>query len=188
MILLTKDACCRLRDAADDEILTARPLVRVLVIEARAFNRGGGYQVFVTDGQGYAHIAIAPVLAQKLGSGLHIGTVIRLLQATRNPADDPCSVKVECAEITYAGMHDVETDGSEGPELDEALIRVTGDRQDVIQARNERDEERRRRRLLEYVMKVICRDLALGHKGGIPPRLVEMIIAMLDSDDSEPTS
>lgn len=63
-----------------------------------------------------------------------------------------------------------------------------GDRQDVIQARNERDEERRRRCLLEYVMKVICRDLALGHKGGIPPRLVEMIIAMLNSDDSEPTS
>lgn len=101
MILLTKDACCRLRDAADDEILTARPLVRVLVIEARAFNRGGGYQVFVTDGQGYAHIAIAPVLAQKLGSGLHIGTVIRLLQATRNPADDPWYALTSLRRVTH---------------------------------------------------------------------------------------
>lgn len=89
MIVLTRDACCRLRDAADNEILTAGPLVRVLVIEPRAHHWGGGYQVFVTDGQGYAHIAIASVLAQKLGSGLHIGAVIRVLQATRNPADDP---------------------------------------------------------------------------------------------------
>lgn len=60
---------------------------------------------------------------------------------------------------------------------------LIGDRQDVIQARNERDEERRRRCLLEYVMKVICRDLAPAHEGGIAPGLVEILIRVLDSDN-----
>lgn len=31
---------------------------------------------------------------------------------------------VKCAQVMYLGMDDVETDG--GPELDEALIKVTG--------------------------------------------------------------
>lgn len=89
MISLTTDACIRLRNAADSEILAARPLVRVLVIDDRAPNRGGGRQVFVTDGASYAHIALEQLLVEKLGGDLHIGSVLRLLEAHRLPADDP---------------------------------------------------------------------------------------------------
>lgn len=89
MIRLTIDACLRLRNAADSDILVARPFVRVLVIDDRAPTRGGGRQVFVTDGASYAHVALEQPLVEKLGGELHIGSVLRLLEAYRLPADDP---------------------------------------------------------------------------------------------------
>ncbi|KAI0366022.1 hypothetical protein BV20DRAFT_698140 [Pilatotrama ljubarskyi] len=191
MISLTANACLRLRNAADDAILTAQPVVRVLFLDsvaARGDAQPGipvGYKAFVYDGTSYVYIALAAHLSAKIGDAdglLHVGSAVSLDQMLRLPNGPPdCPVFVTAFTIQFA-----EGDPDSPPLIYRSLrpdAEGTGSNTnyEVHRLIAERDSERNRRLVLEHLLQDICRrDIAPGDRVRVVPAVYDALMKMAE--------
>lgn len=93
----TPGVCARLKDPADDAVLTIFPVLRVLVL--RSVNLAHGtpaarsHAAFVTDGREYAWLALTSSVTERAGDrddrgSLRVGSLVRLKKMSRLPATD----------------------------------------------------------------------------------------------------
>ncbi|KAI8986860.1 hypothetical protein BD414DRAFT_487274 [Trametes punicea] len=189
MIQLTPSACTRLRDSNDADILASQPVVRVLVVETVAPADGAApngvqMRVFVTDGKDYTFLALSPAVVNKIGDGdrqLHCGSAVQLTAMSRLPADGPLGpVRVDDLKPVFDTEADDDRHDPDAPPL---LVDIPedADPQAKLCARTiERDNERRRRILLEQLLAQVCRDLAACTQS---PHAMQAMLALADFAD-----
>lgn len=94
---LKPGVCARLKDSADDAVLSTFPVLRVLVLRpvnlAHGATAARSHEAFVTDGQEYAWLALSSSATNRAGNGddrrsLQVGTLVKLKNMTRLPATD----------------------------------------------------------------------------------------------------
>ena len=79
---LTVTACERLRDPADDDVLTSSPAVCILVLrDSKCIPNTHKHDTYVTDGSGYAWIALPrhPNLGEAPRSDLPVGAAVKFI-------------------------------------------------------------------------------------------------------------
>ncbi|KAI1798273.1 hypothetical protein LXA43DRAFT_20866 [Ganoderma leucocontextum] len=107
-VYLTSDVCARLKDHADDAVLSTFPVLRVLVLRSVGPANGGtatkSHEVFLTDGHEYVWLAFTSSAAESFGDrddrkSLQVGSAVRLKRMSRLPSADLCPILIHDIEI-----------------------------------------------------------------------------------------
>ncbi|KAI0674225.1 hypothetical protein C8Q78DRAFT_989229 [Trametes maxima] len=194
-VQLTPAACKDLRSQTDDidAILTANPVVRVLILEPIPVRDPGAHsdpthKALVTDGWAFTYIRIAAALSGEIGYGpaqMHVGSAARLTSIVRldtaDPASDNCPVEVSGFDVVYSNVDTPDPDsppmiaqslppapngsegGGEGGPAASSASPAPHPELAVAQLTTQRDKSRR---LLEYVLADVSGKLAPGEPLG----------------------
>ncbi|TBU40090.1 hypothetical protein BD309DRAFT_368687 [Dichomitus squalens] len=97
LVHLTPGVCARLKDFTDADVLSTCPVLRVLVLRSADSAQGGtaakSHEAFVTDGQGYAWLALTSSATARIGDrndrrSVQVGSAVRLKKMRTLPTGD----------------------------------------------------------------------------------------------------
>ncbi|KAI0701692.1 hypothetical protein C8Q76DRAFT_238692 [Earliella scabrosa] len=197
---LTTDACRRLRDPSDVEILSNDPVVRFLVLRdtdgasSSASVNVKSYEAFVTDGSAYAWMELSSSLRGRVGDRddrrqLQIGSVAKLKRISRlHPAATCVGIihdfeLVECEEDSesWPATTSVPTSPSPAARIVDNSENSTYNRAARRLAEARLKEERWRRIVLEGVLANVCRDLE--SQGTLPTAVLQALTKIEELTD-----
>ncbi|RPD79176.1 hypothetical protein L226DRAFT_243064 [Lentinus tigrinus ALCF2SS1-7] len=197
---LTPRTCVRLADLSEESVFSTSPVVRFLVIrDAVTFREGertNAYEAYITDGDGYAWIALASALNGRVCNederrSLQVGSVARISGISRLQQPDTCIALIRDFELLDASsiLPAVTDHCAADTSITYPVKSISVAHSDLQQERAARlltemklREERKRRVILERALADVCRDL--HRKNALVPaalKALETLDALADA-------